>query len=86
MPFNALLLLDTFVLGGLVALILVDQILQMIRDRLTTIEGQQNVAAAQGYLVPLWVFYIGITLILVLITVAAYVRGRTRPSAIAELD
>ena len=76
--FNAMLLLDAFVLGGLVAMRLVLHLLEIIMDRLITMEAQQEILNVLDHLLPYWLGYMGVSLLLGLITVGAYLWLKTR--------
>ena len=76
--FNALLLLDAFALGGLVAMELVRQLLEIIGNRLITVEAQSVILHVLDHLLPYWLGYVGVSLLLGLITVGAYLWLKTR--------
>ena len=80
--FVALLLLDAFVLGGLVAMGLVRQSLESTMNQLITVEAQAEILNVLDHLLPYWLGYIGISLLLGLTTVGAYLCLRTRSSAV----
>ncbi len=85
--FNALLLLDAFVAGGVVALILVNQLLETIMARLLTIEAAQEILNVLDHLLPYWVGYIGASLLLGVITLVAFLWLwlRTNTSTLSSL-
>ena len=76
--FNALLLFDAFMLGGLVALGLVNQLLESTMDRLIKVEAQAEILNVLDHLIPYWVGYLGVSLLLGLTTVGAYLWLRSR--------
>ena len=61
--FKALLLLDAFALGGLVATELVRQLLEIIGNRLITVEAQDAILHVLDYLFPYRLGYIGVSLL-----------------------
>lgn len=79
---NGLLLLDAFVLGGLVAMWLVYQELVSTMHRLIKIEAQQEILNALDHLLPYWVYYIGIALVMALLTLGIVLWPRTRSRGI----
>ena len=76
--FKALLLLDAFVLGGLVAMGLVRQSLESTMNQLITVEAQAEILNILDHLFPYWLGYVGLSLLLGLITVGAYLWLKTR--------
>ncbi len=76
--FVALLLLDAFVLGGLVAMRLVLYLLESTMDRLIKVEAQAEILNVLDHLLPYWLGYVGLSLLLGLITVGAYLWLKTR--------
>ncbi len=75
---NALLLLDAFALGGLVAMGLVRQLLESTMDRLITVAAQSEILNVLDHLLPYWLGYVGVSLLLGWITVGAYLSLKTR--------
>jgi hypothetical protein len=82
MLFNTLLLFDAFVLGGTLAMIPVMQLLESTLDRLIKVEAQQEILNVIDHLIPYWLGYIGVSLLLGLTTIGRYVWLRTRSSAV----
>ena len=83
--FNALLLLDAFALGGLVALRLVLHLLESTMDRLIKVEAQAEILNVLDHLVLYWLGYIGVSLLLGWITVGAYLWLKTRSRIVITL-
>jgi len=83
--FVALLLLDAFALGGLVAIELVRQLLESIGNRLITVEAQAEILNILDHLFPYWLGYVGLSLLLGLITVGAYLWLKTRSRIVITL-
>ena len=83
--FKALLLLDAFALGGLVAIELVRQLLESIGNRLITVEAQAEILNVLDHLLPYWLGYIGGSLLLGWITVGAYLWLKTRSRIVITL-
>lgn len=80
--FKTLLLLDAFVLGGMLAIILVMQLLESTMDRLIKVDAQQEILNVLDHLVPYVLGYVGMSLLLGLTTIGGYVWLRTRSSAV----
>ncbi len=76
--FKALLLLDAFALGGLVAMELVRQLLQSIGNRLITVGAQSIILHVLDQLILYWLSYVEVSLFLGLITFGAYLWLKTR--------
>ena len=83
--FNALLLLNAFVLGGLVAMGLVRQLLESTMDQLIKVEAQAEILNVLDHLLPYWLGYIGVSLLLGWITVGAYLWLKTRSRIVITL-
>ena len=83
--FVALLLLDAFALGGLVAMELVRQLLESIGNRLITVEAQAEILNILDHLTPYWLGYVGVSLLLGLITAGAYLWLKTRSRIVITL-
>ncbi len=83
--FNVLLLLDAFALGGLVAMGLVRQLLESIMNRLITVEAQSEILNVLDHLMPYRLGYAGVSLLLGLITVGAYLWLKTRSRIVITL-
>ena len=75
---SALLVLDAFALGGLTAMGLVRQLLESTMDRLITVAAQAEILNVLDHLLPYWLGYIGVSLLLGWITVGAYLSLKTR--------
>ncbi len=78
--FSALLLLTAFALGGLAVWRFMLTFLENAQTRFVTSCGE--IFHVLDKLTLYWVAHIGVALLLVLITVLAYIWLRTRPSAI----
>src|SRR5512135_1219843 len=83
--FIALLLLDAFALGGLVALRIVFNYLESSMGLVITMEAGEEILNELDHLFPYWVGYIGVSLLLVLITVGAALWLKTRSRIVLAL-
>jgi hypothetical protein len=81
----ALLILDAFALGGLVAVELVRQLLISIMNRLISAAAQAEILNVLDHLFPYQVGYLGATFLISLITISAYLWLRTRSWIITSL-
>lgn len=76
--FNVLLLLDAFALGGLAVWRLVLTLLENIMQQLITGGAQAEIINVLDHLVPYWLAHTGVSLLLGLLTVGAYMWLRWR--------
>jgi len=72
-----LLVLDAFVLGGCVTLVIVNQSLNDMMKRLVTIEAQSQILDVLDHLIPYYMVYAGLLLLLILITISVWIWTTT---------
>jgi hypothetical protein len=72
-----LLVLDAFVMGGCVTLVVVNQFLNGMMKQLVTIEAQSQILDVLDHLIPYYVVYGGLLLLLILITISVWVWATT---------
>ncbi len=72
-----LLVLDAFVLGGCVTLVIVNQSLNDMMKRLVTIEAQSQILDVLDHLIPYYMVYGGLLLLLILITISVWIWTTT---------
>ncbi len=82
---EALLLLTIFALGGLVAMELVQRLLEDLMAQLVTVEAQAEILNGLDHLLPYRLGYIGATLLLGWFTAGAYLSLRTRSRVVVIL-
>lgn len=73
-----LLGLDAFVLGGCVTLVIVNQFLNGMMQRLVTVEAQSEILNVLDDLIPYYLVYGGVLLLLILITTSVWVWVTTK--------
>jgi hypothetical protein len=72
-----LLVLDAFVLGGCVTLVIVNQFLNSLMKRLVTVEAQSQILNVLDQLIPYFLVYGGLLLLLIFITISVWVWTTT---------
>ena len=73
-----LLVLDAFVLGGCVTLVIVNRFLVGMMQRLSTIEAQSQILNVLDNLIPYYVVYGGVLLLLISITISVWIWTSTQ--------